>query len=129
MKDQRPIRKVLRRVRRLKRFGSDDPICLYCGCSEVALLRPVTKRFLEAHHLFGESHDPKLTVLLCRNCHYLATENLLRGDVSMLPEPDQLKRSAIMLRGLSVHHRMLAQTCWQLAISLDEFRTKRRHCK
>jgi hypothetical protein len=129
VKDQRPIRTVLRRVRRLNRIGSDDPICLYCGCSEVALLRPVTKRFLEAHHLLGESHDPKLIVLLCRNCHYLATENLLRADVSMLPERDQLKRAAIMLRALSVHHRILADTHWQLAVSIDECRTERRHCK
>lgn len=117
---------MLRRVRRLNRFGSDDPICLYCGCSEVALLRPVTKRFLEAHHLIGESHDPKVTILLCRNCHYLATENLLGADASMLPEPDQLKRAVVMLKAFSVHHRMLADTHWQLAVSIDEYRTKRR---
>jgi hypothetical protein len=93
---------------------------LYCGCSEIALLSPVTKRFLEAHHVLGESHDPTLTVLLCRNCHYLATENLLQADVSMLPEPDQIKRAAIMLKALSVHHRMLADTHWQLATGLEE---------
>ena len=93
------------------------------------MLRPVTKRFLEAHHLLGESHDPKLTALLCRNCHYLATENLLRADVSMLPEPDQLKRTAIMLRALSVHHRMLADTHWQLATSIDESHTEKRYDK
>jgi len=125
VKNQRPIRTVLRTVRRLNRFGSDDPICLYCGCSEVALLRPVTKRFLEAHHLLGESHDSKLTVLLCRNCHYMATENLLRADVSMLPEPDQLKRAVLVLKALSVHHRMLADTHWQLAVSIDECGTER----
>jgi hypothetical protein len=129
VKDQRPIRTVLRRVRRLNRIGSDDPICLYCGCSEIALLRPVTKRFLEAHHFLGAVHDPNRTVLLCRNCHYMATENLLRADVSMLPEPDQLRRAVIMLKALSVHHRMLAETFWQLAISIDESRTKRTHRK
>jgi hypothetical protein len=125
VRDQKPIRTARRRVRRLSKLGTDCPACLYCGCPEVALLWPVTKRFLEDHHLLGESHDPKLTALLCRNCHYLATENLLRSDVSMLPEPDQLKRTAIMLRALSVHHRMLAETHWQLAASLEALRPSR----
>lgn len=125
MRDEKPIRTARRRVRRLSRFGSDNPTCLYCGCPEVALLRPVTKRFLEDHHLLGESHDPNLTALLCRNCHYLATENLLRADVSMLPELDRLKRTAIMLRALSVHHRMLSDTHWQLAASLEEMRPRK----
>ena len=125
MRDQKPIRTARRKVRRLGRLGSDCPACLYCGCSEVALLKRVTKRFLEDHHILGESHDPNLTALLCRNCHYLATENLLRSDVSMLPEPDQLKRTVFMLRALSVHHKMLSDTSWQLAVSLEEWRTKR----
>jgi hypothetical protein len=107
-------------VRRLHQLGADCPACIYCGCSEIALLRKVTKKFLEAHHLFGESHDSNFTVLLCRNCHYLATENLLQADVSMLPEPDQVKRTAIILRALSVHHRMLSETHWRLAASLEE---------
>jgi len=98
----------------------DSPTCLYCGSSEIALLRKVSKKFLEAHHLFGESHDSNFTVLLCRNCHYLATENLLQSDVSMLAEPDQVKRTTIMLRALSVHHRMLSETHWRLAASLEE---------
>jgi hypothetical protein len=129
VKDQKPIRTARRRTRRLNRSGSDHPACLYCGLSEVALLIPVTKRFLEAHHLLGESHDPTLTVLLCRNCHYLATENLLRADVSMLLEPDQRKRAVVMLRALSVHHGMLVTTLWQLATLIDESRTKRGHSK
>lgn len=129
MRDQRPLATARRRVRRLNRFGNDHPTCLYCGCLEVALLRPVTKRFLEAHHLLGENHDPNRTVLLCRNCHYMATENLLRADVSMLPEPDQLKRAVVMLRALSVHHGMLADTLWQLATLIDESRAKRGYRK
>jgi len=119
VRDQRPIRTARRKTRRLNKLGSDHPICLYCRCSEIALLRPVTKRFLEAHHLLGESHNRDLTVLLCRNCHYLATENLLRADVSMMPEPDHLKRAVIMLRALSVHHGMLGNALWQLATSID----------
>ena len=86
----------------------------------MALLRKVSRRFLEAHHLVGEAHDPGLTAFLCRNCHYLATENLLRAGVSMLPEPDPVKRTAIELRALSVHHRMLADKHERLAAELEE---------
>jgi hypothetical protein len=83
-------------------------------------LIPVKKRFLEAHHVLGESHDADLTILLCRNCHYRATENLLRADVQMLPEPGPIKRAVIMLRGLSVHHAMLGDTLWNLAMCLED---------
>jgi hypothetical protein len=120
VKDQNPIRTARRKVRRINRLGTDSPTCLYCGCPEIALLKRVSKKFLEAHHFLGETHDPNLTLFLCRNCHYRATENLLQADVSMLPEPDQVKRAAIMLRALSVHHRMLSDTHERLAASLEE---------
>jgi hypothetical protein len=124
VKDQKPIRTARRKTRQLNRAGSDHPTCLYCGCSEVALLIPVKKRFLEAHHVLGESHDTDLTILLCRNCHYRATENLLRADVKMLPEPGPIKRAVIMLRGLSVHHGMLEDTLWNLAMCLEDSQTE-----
>lgn len=120
MTDQNPIRTARRRVRRLSKLGADFPACLYCGCSEIALLRSVSRRFLEAHHLVGEAHDADLTEFLCRNCHYLATENLLQAGVSMLPESDLVKRTAIQLRALSVHHRMLAEKHDRLAAALEE---------
>lgn len=111
MKDQKPIRTARRRTRQVNRLSADHPFCLHCGCSEVALLRPVTKRFLEAHHVVGENHDSKLTVLLCRNCHYMATENLLRAAVSMVADPNPIKRVALILRALAVHLEMLAEAC------------------
>ena len=121
MNDQKPIRTARREARRVRRLGTDCPICLYCGCSEIALLRPVTKRFLEEHHLLGEAHDPDATVFLCRNCHYLATENLLRADASMLPEQDPIRRTVMMHRALYVHHRMLSDSHLRIARSLEEF--------
>jgi hypothetical protein len=111
MRDEKPIRTARRKLRRLTRLGSNHPICFRCSIAEVAVLVPVSKRFLEDHHVVGESHDPILTVPLCRNCHYLATENLLLSDVSMLPEPNPVKRVAIILRGLAVHFEMLAEAC------------------
>ena len=119
MSDEKPIRTARRRVRRLVRLGSDHPVCLRCGIAEVAVLVPVSKKFLEDHHVVGNSHDPILTVPFCRNCHYLATENLLRADVSMLPERNPVRRVEITLRGLAVHHEMLAEACRRWADSLE----------
>jgi hypothetical protein len=108
MRDEKPIRTARRKERRLVRLGSDHPTCQYCGIAEVAVLMSVSKKFLEDHHVVGDSHDPILTVPLCRNCHYMATENLLQAGVEMLPEKNPVKRAAMMLRGLAVHHEMLA---------------------
>jgi hypothetical protein len=119
MRDAKPIRTARRKTRRLTRLGSDHPTCFRCRIAEVAVLLPVSKKFLEDHHVVGSSHDPILTVPLCRNCHYLATENLLLADVTMLPEPDPVKRVAIMLRGLAVHHEMLAEACRRWAGVLE----------
>jgi hypothetical protein len=75
----------------------------------------------------GEAHDPDLTAFVCRNCHYLATENLLQAGVSMFPEADPLKRAAIQLRALSVHQRMLADKHDRLAGELEELSETRGH--
>jgi hypothetical protein len=88
----------------------------------------VSKKFLEDHHIVGSSHDSILTAPLCRNCHYLATENLLRADVSMQPEPDLVKRVAIILLALAVHLEMLAEACRRWADLLRATR-KRGHLK
>ncbi len=119
MRDENPIRTARRKVRRLVRLGSDHPVCFRCGVAEVAVLVPVSKKFLEDHHVVGSSHDPIFTVPLCRNCHYLATEDLLLSDVNMLPEPNPIKRVAIILRGLAVHFEMLAEACRRWAALLE----------
>jgi hypothetical protein len=119
VKDQNPIRTARRRTRQVNRLGTDSPICFRCGCAEVALLKKVSRRFLEDHHIVGEAHDPDLTEFLCRNCHYLATENLLQAGVSMFPEPDPVKRIANELRALSVHHQTLADKHNRMANELE----------
>lgn len=77
-------------------------------------------RFLQEHHLLGENHDPEDTVPICRNCHYLAGEGLLQADVSMLAQPNTVARVATMLRGVAVHHEMLASTFRGMATTLEE---------
>jgi hypothetical protein len=125
VKDENPVRTARRKVRQLTRLGSDAPICFFCGCPEIAVLRPVSKRFLEDHHPLGDEHDPDLTVPLCRNCHYRVTEQLSQSDVSMLPEPDPIKRVEIMLRGSAVHHEELAAAHRRMADLLKAAKEKK----
>jgi len=41
----------------------------------------------------------------------MATENLLRAAVSMVADPNPIKRVALILRALAVHLEMLAEAC------------------
>lgn len=109
-----PVRAARRKVELSESFGDERPVCMYCGCAELSLLRRVSRKFLEEHHLLGRNHDPNLTVFLCRNCHALSHEHLLDAGVDLQSEPDPIKRVATMLRAEAVHFEMLAQTKrWQ----------------
>jgi hypothetical protein len=66
-----PLANDLRRARRSRKLGS-DAACALCGITEPAVLDR-TRRLLEQHHALGQDIDPDLTVVLCRNCHALAT--------------------------------------------------------
>ena len=105
-----PARAARRTTELREKLGAEQPVCIYCGCAELAVLRPVSRKFLEEHHLLGRNHDPRLTVLVCRNCHALGHENLLNAEVDLEAESDPVKRVAMMLRAEAVHLEMLACT-------------------
>src|SRR5580704_2242419 len=81
-KNIHPLKQKRREDRRLEKLGSDNPFCLYCGFSMPMILRPVTREFLERHHLLGIATDRDLTLALCFNCHALAEEDLLVAGVN-----------------------------------------------
>lgn len=99
MKNKSPIRAAARRVKRKERLGIENPSCFLCGARVLESLIPVTvdwleqkgipSGLLEAHHIVGHAHDPKLTVPLCRNCHAVATEDLLCAGISMKRATDR----------------------------------------
>lgn len=119
MKNVNPLRTARRKAQRLKKLGSEHPFCLFCGCSEPMLLRPVTRRFLEEHHIFGVANDPDTTLALCFNCHALVTEGLLQAGVTMTREPDPIKFASNILRALAVQHEILSKASWRFANLLD----------
>ena len=105
-----PVRAARRKAELQERLGSDNPVCLYCGCVEPVALRRVSRKFLDDHHLEGRNHDPNLTMFLCRNCHALAHEDLLGCAVDLRTMSDPVKRVATMLRAEAVHLERWART-------------------
>ncbi len=88
------------------------------------VLRPVTRRFLEAHHVLGLANDPDLTLALCFNCHALITEWLHQAGVSMTRESDPIKFASNVFQGLAVHHRMLSEASGRFATLLEREQEK-----
>jgi hypothetical protein len=120
VKNIHPLRTARRKAKRIAKLGSEQAICLRCGCSEPMLLRPVTRGFLEEHHVVGVAHDSILTLALCFNCHALITEDLHRAGVSMKPEPNLQKFAVIVFRALAVHFKMLSDAFWRFSNLFNE---------
>jgi hypothetical protein len=114
-----PVRVARRKTELHDKLGSERPRCMYCGCAEPVVLRPVTRRFLVDHHLLGRNHDPDSKLLLCQNCHALAHENLLNAGVDLGPESNPIRRVAEMVRAEAVHHEMMAAAKWRQVALLE----------
>ena len=56
----------IRKQRRLRALGTDEPRCGTCGEDRSPTL--------EKHHVAGQAHDAETTVILCRNCHRIASD-------------------------------------------------------
>jgi hypothetical protein len=95
MRDARR-RNLVREQQRLLRLGVAYPVCALCGFAHPAALLPVRQahveaRVLEQHHPLGRKACPDDVVVLCRNCHALATEmERLAGLLSRTPSEDTL---------------------------------------
>ena len=129
MKNVYPLKAAKRKTKRLNKLLAklgDHPVCLFCGCSEPMLLRPITReffekhqRFFEEHHVFGWMIDSVTTLALCFNCHALITEKLLQAGIAMQRESNPIRFARVVLRTLAVHLRMLSDACWRFANFLE----------
>lgn len=117
---QNPARAARRQIELCEKLGNERPVCAYCGCAEPVLLRRLSRKFLEDHHLLGKNHDPDLTIYACRNCHALIHEGLIDAEVDLRPESEPVKRVAMMLRAEAVQCEMLAQTKRRQAALLEK---------
>jgi len=115
VKNVHPLRTARRKRQRLEKLGCEHPFCLLCGCLEPMLLRRVTRRFLELHHVVSRHRDRALTLALCFNCHALVTENLHQAGVTMARETDLVEFYRSTYRALAVHLEMLRDACQRFA--------------
>jgi hypothetical protein len=130
MKNIHPMEAAKREAKRLAKFlvkQGDRPLCLFCGCAEPMLLRPISKKFFqkhrcffEEHHVFGWMLDADTTLALCFNCHALVTEGLRQAGVEMKRETNPVKFAQMIFRALSVHFRILSDACWKFANLLGD---------
>lgn len=96
-----PIKTEKRRAKRELMVGRDQA-CASCGISDLFALR----RF-EEHHAAGKAHDPNLTVVLCLNCHALATEAQRQEGVDLTQQLNPIEVAAQALKSLLAFFRLL----------------------
>jgi hypothetical protein len=127
MREHDPISNDARQAERLRKFGPEPHLCLFCGLDDPSVLIPKTFRWLkqrvhrsilEKHHVLGRNHDNDFIVLLCRNCHAKVTEGYLQVGIELRREPNVRKRIAQMLRAEAAFLRQLAERNCQWAADL-----------
>jgi hypothetical protein len=121
--DRDPIKTAARISKRETHLGPGPHICIYCGYSNpLGLIKP-RKSLLEDHHEWGRRIDPKLTVLVCRNCHAELTEGLRRAGVPMTKDEDPVAEEIHLLEADAVrderHAAALRRRAEQLRISRE----------
>jgi hypothetical protein len=116
---QNPARAARRKTELRERLGAEWPICIYCGYSELVALRKISRKLLPEHHVWGQNHDPDLTVIACLNCHAVIHERLNDAEVELEPLSDPKERVATMLRAEAVHLEMLASSKRKQAALLE----------
>lgn len=129
MVDRDPTKTAVRKARRQRRLGR-NAACAWCGegaletlraVNDAALAERVRQTLLERHHPLGRAHDPRLTIILCRNCHARATEGQRRSAVPMEPQNKVLNHAIARLRASGVFHRDAADAEDRMADKLEQF--------
>lgn len=114
-----PIANDVRKGVRERRLGP-DAACALCGEKTPEELLRARRSLLERHHVGGEANDPRLTVLLCRNCHALLTEGMRDEAIALDRDTSRtvLERLEAVLRGLALFFALLASSLEEWADKL-----------
>jgi hypothetical protein len=108
------VRTVVRRARRRASFPADAR-CGWCGIANPDVLKRARRSLFERHHVAGHANDPGWTVILCLNCHRLAT--IAQGDAGAplsAPESEQARAIAALV-GLASFSRESAERLLEIA--------------
>jgi hypothetical protein len=129
--DRDPVKTAVRRARRQQRLGSEAS-CAFCGVADQESLRIVDdpklierirQILLERHHPLALAQDPDLTIILCRNCHALATESLRCADVPLEIQGNPLDRQIARGKAWGTFHGDAARSEDRMVEELEEFLT------
>jgi hypothetical protein len=75
---------------------------------------------IEYHHTAGRHHDQHLKAPICEMHHREIHEQLLRAEISLRYEPDEVKRVALALRAAAVYDRARADAMDRWADLLEK---------
>lgn len=89
-----------RKQNRLEKLGTNEPRCGTCGDDRW--------QCIEAHHPAGQAHDQS-TVLLCRNCHRVASDDQRDHPKAAEPSDPTLFAIGRFLLGLADMLRIIVE--------------------
>ena len=110
-KDPNPAKTAAREAGRARCFGPNAACRDCCENRHPALL--------QVHHPAGRAHDPNFSVLLCRNCHAIATDDQIREEIALGPQPTPQQRHVARLRARATDHRTAAESDDRAADELE----------
>jgi hypothetical protein len=90
--DDKELKREARLQRMCERLGGETPRCANCGLNDV--------RCLEAHHIAGRKFGDA-TVILCRNCHRILSDDQKDHPPPIGKEPTLHERVGHFLKGLA----------------------------
>jgi hypothetical protein len=109
--DDKELKREARLQRMYERLGV-APRCAHCGLDDV--------RCLEAHHIAGRKFDDA-TVILCRNCHRILSDDQKDHPRLIGGAPSLHERAAHLLYGLADLFALLVAKLREYANELIEF--------
>jgi len=110
--DDKDLKREARLQRMYERLGVETPCCARCGLADV--------RCLEAHHIAGRKFDDA-TVILCRNCHRILSDDQKDHPPPIGGTPSLHERVGQLLKGLADFLRRLVPILHEHGDELIEF--------
>jgi len=111
MIDDDGMRKERRKQTRLEKLGTNNPACATCG--------EYDWRKLELHHVADHKRD-ETTVILCRNCHRVVSDDQKDHPGVNSNSDKQLDRIGHFLLGLADMLKIIMEKLYEFGLYLIE---------
>ena len=112
MLEKQELARERRKRNRLEKLGTDEPRCGTCGDTRW--------QCIEQHHPAGQKSLPDVTVLMCRNCHRMLSDDQ-RDHPAFVPDADGLLQAiGHFLLGLADMLRIIIERLSEFGLALIE---------